>query len=182
MSCKDHRKRCLGEISRFIPRGEWEAAWKPDGHQLPAYPDGVSHDCILLGPYNGWQMLALNHSSYALETMQSIPQHSTRRSAPSPLWNQKNGRSLQEVIIGIIFSKEGFRATYQGLPPTQAKGPDLEGGHGAQRKPEASFYYIFTPLSCLSVLMMDNRHLFPACVLQTVLGRGAALAPLCWGS
>lgn len=79
------------------------------------------------------------------------------------------------MIIIIIFSRCHFRATYRGLKAKQAEGPrlglyaDLEAkikAKRAKRKAEDLFYYIFTPLSCLSVLTGDNRHLFPVDIPQ----------------
>lgn len=79
------------------------------------------------------------------------------------------------MIMRIIFSRCHFRATYLGLKATQAEGPklglyaDLEGKSKAKRatrKAEVPFYYIFTSLSCLSVLTGDNRHLFPVNISQ----------------
>lgn len=75
----------------------------------------------------------------------------------------------------IIFSRCHFRATYLGLNAMQAEGPklgpyaDLEGESKARRakgKAEVLFYYISTPLSCLSLLTRDNRHLFPVNIAQ----------------
>ena len=58
----------------------------------------------------------------------------------------------------IIFSRCHFRAIYLGLKAMQAEGPklglyvDVEGKSKAKREAEVPFYYIFTPLGCLSVL------------------------------
>lgn len=75
----------------------------------------------------------------------------------------------------IIFLRCHFRAAYLGLKAMQAEGSklgsyaDLEGESKARRtkgKAEVSFYYISTPLSCLSLLTRDNRHLFPVNMAQ----------------
>lgn len=124
MSRKDHRSRCLGEISVFIPHGESEAPKKPDGHQLQACPDRADRDFFLKGSLDlaiVGTLLALKYFSCALETRCYPGLYSSKPAgfrttfnpatciAPSPLCHPKSrswlGRCCKAKKAKIIIKK-----------------------------------------------------------------------------